>query len=285
MADWSQTWTYVDGEWLEGNPPILGPRSHSMWQASTVYDGGRAFEGVTPDLDRHCARLNDSALALGLAPTKKASEILELMQDGLTRFDKNAELYLRPMYWAEGELGHMAVQPLPESTRFCLSIYEWPLPKPTGLSVCLSSFRRPGPEQAPASAKAACLYPNQARAMKEANGRGFDNAVVLDPVGNVAELATANLFMVKDGVVHTPAANGTFLNGITRQRMIGLLTSAGLDVHERMITTAELLDADELFSTGNYGAVLPVNRIEEHQLKTGPVYRRARDLYWEWAHS
>jgi branched-chain amino acid aminotransferase len=158
------------------------------------------------------------------------------------------------------------------------------MPPDTPFSVSLCSFRRPTLEQAPVNAKAACLYPNSARALNEVRANGFDNAVVLDAMGNVAELATANLFMVKDGAVHTPYPNGTFLNGITRQRVIALMRSAGYHVHERVIKYAELLDADELFSGGNYSKVLGINRIEDRDLQPGPVYRKARELYWEWAH-
>ena len=98
---WSQTWTWYDGRWIEGNPPILGPRSHAFWLGSSVFDGARAFEGVTPDLDLHCARVNQSALALGLKPTKKPEEILALAKEGVKKFGVNPELYIRPMYWAE----------------------------------------------------------------------------------------------------------------------------------------------------------------------------------------
>lgn len=284
MAEWSKTWTFIDGEWLDGNPPLVGPRSHALWLGSCVFDGARGFEGVTPDLDRHCERVNASACALGLKPTHTAGEILELARDGLARFDTNAEVYIRPMYWAE-EGGYVGVPPLPESTRFCLSIYDLPMPKEAGFSVGLSSFRRPTLEQAPVNAKAACLYPNSARAVVEAQANGFENAVVLDAMGNVAELATANLMMVKDGAVHTPTPNGTFLNGITRQRVIALLKAAGTEVYERVISYPELLDADELFSTGNYAKVLPIDQIEDRNLQPGPVYHQARTLYWEWAHA
>ncbi|MEJ8571366.1 branched-chain amino acid aminotransferase [Microbaculum marinum] len=284
MAGWSKTWSYIDGDWVDGNPPLVGPRSHALWLGSCVFDGARAFEGVAPDLDMHCVRVNESARALGLEPVLRSEEIVELTRDGLARFDRDAALYIRPMYWAE-EGGYVGVPPLPESTRFCLSIYEVPMPEPAGFPVCLSSFRRPSLEQAPVNAKAACLYPNSGRAIIEAQKKGFENAVVLDSMGNVAELATANLMMVKDGVVHTPYPNGTFLNGVTRQRVIALLRAAGYAVHERVIKYAELLDADELFSTGNYAKVLPINRIDDRNLQPGPVYQRARDLYWEWAHA
>jgi branched-chain amino acid aminotransferase len=148
----------------------------------------------------------------------------------------------------------------------------------------LSSYRRPHPKAAPTDAKAACLYPNAARALKEAMDKGFDNAVVLDGNGNVAELATANLWFAKDGVAVTPAANGTFLNGVTRQRVARLLRGAGVAVEERTVTWEELLAADELFSSGNYGKVLPITRIDGRDLQPGPVYTRARELYWDFAH-
>jgi len=284
MADGSPTWNFFNGTWIDGNPPLVGPRSHALWLGSCVFDGARTFEGVSPDLDRHCARVNASAEALGLKPLKTAEEIVELAQEGIARFDPGAALYVRPMYWAE-DGGYMGVPALPDSTQFCLSIYEVPMPEPAGFSVSLSTMRRPTLEQAPVNAKAACLYPNSSRALNEVRGKGFDNAVVLDAMGNVAELATANLFMVKDGAVHTPYPNGTFLNGITRQRIIALLRSAGYHVYERIVSYTDLLDADELFSAGNYAKVLPINRIEDRALQPGPVTQRARDLYWEWAHA
>jgi branched-chain amino acid aminotransferase len=155
----------------------------------------------------------------------------------------------------------------------------------SGASACLSSLRRPGPEMAPTDAKASCHYPQAARALREAAARGFANAVMCDPLGNVAEFATANLFLAKDGVVVTPAANGTFLNGITRQRILSLLREDGIAVEERTVTRAEVLGADEVFATGNYGKVTALTRIEDRDLQPGPMFRRARELYWDFAHS
>jgi branched-chain amino acid aminotransferase len=157
------------------------------------------------------------------------------------------------------------------------------MPAGDDFSACLSSFRRPAPDMAPTNAKAACLYPNVARMLGEARERGFDSAVVLDPEGNVAEFAFMNLFAVKGGAVATPAANGTFLNGITRQRVIGLLRDAGIPVAERSIAVAELLEADELFCTGNYAKVAPCRRLEDHEFPAGPVFERARGLYFDFA--
>ena len=164
-----------------------------------------------------------------------------------------------------------------------MTVQEEPIPEPSGSKVLLSSFRRPAPDTAPTMAKAACLYPMSGFAQKEAADKGFDNAVMLDFENNVAEFATANLWIAKDGVAHTPAWNGTFLNGITRQRVIKLLTETGVEVVERTITYDEVKEADEIFSTGNFAKVLPVTRIEDRELQPGPIYRKSRELYFEFA--
>ncbi|MCP8937813.1 branched-chain amino acid aminotransferase [Alsobacter sp. SYSU M60028] len=280
----TQTWTWFDGGWSEGNPPILGPRSHAFWLASSVFDGARAFEGVTPDLDLHMARVNNSAALMGLEPNVNVETMLGLTREGIAKFDRDAELYIRPMYWAE-ESGASAISPDPASTRFCLCIYVAPMPKPLGSAITLSRYRRPTLETAPVDVKAGCLYPNNARALKEARSRNFDNCLLTDMLGNVAELATANIFMAKDGVVFTPAPNGTFLNGITRQRVVKLLAEDGTKVVETRLTYADFLAADEIFSAGNYGKVQPVTRIDDRDLQPGPLYRKARELYWAYAHA
>jgi branched-chain amino acid aminotransferase len=281
---WSKTWTFFAGDWHEGNVPIMGVRTHAAWLASMVFDGARAFEGVAPDVDLHCERVNDSATKLFLKPLVSTDTWLGLVTDGRKRFDRDAALYIRPMYWPEHN-GPLAVPPDPDSTRWCLSLYETPMVAPDGFSITLSPFRRPTIETMPVDAKAGCLYPNNARALFEARARGFDNCVVCDMLGNVAELATANIFLAKDGVVHTPIANGTFLAGITRRRVILLLRTAGISVVETTLCYRDFLAADEIFSTGNFIKVTPITRIDDRSLQPGPFYRKARALYWEFAHT
>ena len=280
----SETHTFVDGDWHAGNPGVMGPRSHAFWLGSSVFDGARAFEGVTPDLNLHCARINSSARALGLNPTMQADEIAGLVQDGLKRFESRDAIYIRPMYWAEAG-GFMAVPADPTSTRFLLCLHVSPMLEPTGIALGLSPFRRPTLECMPTDAKSGCLYPNNARAILEARSRGFDNALVRDMLGNVAETGTSNIFLVKDGVERTPASNGSFLSGITRARVIGLLRTDGVTVEEVTLSVDDFLCADELFMTGNHSKVVPVVRLEGQQYDTGPVGQRARALYWDWSHS
>lgn len=280
----SKTWTYFENGWHEGNVPIMGPRTHAAWLCSMVFDGARHFEGVTPDLDLHCARVNESAVKLFLKPLVPTAQWIKLAKEGIERFDKDAALYIRPMYWAEKE-GPWVQAHDPESTRWCLSIYEAPMRKPGGFSVTLSPYRRPTIETMPVDAKAGCLYPNNARALFDVHARGFDNAVVLDMLGNVAELATSNIFMAKDGVVFTPSANGTFLAGITRQRVIGLLRDNDIAVVEKTLKYQDFQTADEIFATGNYSKVAPITKIDARSIPIGPFYTKARALYWAFAHS
>ena len=270
---------YYDGEWLEENPKVTGPMNQAFWLSSVVFDGARAFDGCAPDLDRHCERLINSARAMLLEPPLSAAEVFELCVEAVRKFPKETELYIRPMmYAAEGFL-----TPEPESTTFILAVYRSPMPEPNGISVCLSSRRRPSADMAPTDAKASCLYPNSSRAIKEAEDKGFDNAIMLDPSGNVAELASANIWLVKDGVAMTPIPNGTFLNGVTRQRVIELLREDGTEVREVSLTMADVMAADEVFTTGNYVKVIPIIRVEERDLQPGPVTKRARALYFEFA--
>ncbi len=272
--------TYADGRWHDGNAPIIGPFSQGFWLSSSVFDGARAIAGKAPDLERHCQRLLHSAEVLGLGRPLGLEEILNIAWDGIRKFPGDAVLYLCPMLFAEEGL---VVLPDPKTTRFTMVVKEAPIPEYTGFSACLTRFRRPGRDQAPTDAKASCLYPNVARGVQEATSKGFDVAVVLDPIGNVAEFSYANLFLVKDGVVSTPAPNGTFLNGITRQRVIQLLRDDGFTVEERTVDFAEVLEADELFNTGNYAKVQPCTRIEDRELQPGPVARRAHELYFRFA--
>ena len=285
MTSAATTLTWFDGRWHHGNYPVLGAGDHGAWLGSLVFDGARAFEGVTPDLDRHCARTNASARAMGLSPPLSDGELTELALEGVAQFARDAPLYIRPMIWAQDGL-ELMVPPDPETTVVALCIEERPMPPgPRGISLTTTRFRRPTIECMPTDLKGACLYPNNARMIREARAKGFDNALVEDMLGNVAETATANIFMVCDGVVFTPVPTGCFLAGITRDRVISLLRDDGIEVVEKSLTRADFEAADEIFSTGNAMKVMPVTRLCERDLQYGPLARRARELYWDFAHS
>ncbi len=273
-------WTYADDQWFEGDKAVLAPRHQAFWLSSTVFDGARYMNGKAPDLDKHVARVIHSARVLGMKPNKTAEEIEKLVWEGIAKFDDDVALYICPIFYAEEGA---VVLPDPDSTRFSMVVRASPIPPFEGFSACLSQFRRPAKDMAPTEAKASCLYPNVARSVGEAQEKGFDVGVILDPDNIVAEFSYANLFLVRDDVVVTPVHNGTFLNGITRQRVIQLLKDDGYTVEERIVEFNEVLEADELFATGNYAKVLPCTKIEDRELQPGPVGTRARELYFDFA--
>jgi len=275
--------TWFDGRWHAGNVPVMGSADHGTWQGTLVFDGARAFEGVTPDLDLHCARLLRSAAVMGLGASMESQAIESLVRDGIRRMGTERPLYLRPMMWScEGSAA--IIDALPESTVLAICLEELPMREPGPFALTVSPFRRPPPDAALCEAKAACHYPNNARVVREARARGFHNALSLDQQGNVAETASTNAFLVRDGVVMTPAANGTFLAGITRARVIRLLREEGVEVVEGTLTVADFAAADEIFLTGNASKVVPVTRFEDRELGPSRVAALARTLYWDFAH-
>jgi len=268
--------TYFNGQWAEGNVPLYGAMDHSLWLGSSVFDGARAIRGKLPDVRPHLERVIASSEKLGLRCPLSVDEMEALVREGVAKFPADAELYIRPLVF--GSEGFLI--PVAEKSQFALTLFDAPLPPFTGFSACLSTLRRPQPNMAPTDAKASALYANSTRAMREAKERGFDQAIMLDAEGHVAEFAASNLFIVtEDGKVVTPALNGTFLAGITRARVMALLADAGVQVEERSVKATELNTAREIFSTGNYGKVTPCTRYEDRTLEAGPVARQARELY------
>jgi branched-chain amino acid aminotransferase len=278
--------TYFDGSWHDGDVPVMNAADHGAWLGSNVFDGARHAHGLTPDLDRHCARVNDSARALMVTPTVSVAEMVEIVHEGLKMYPPDAAVYIRPMYWAiDG--GMSAIVPHRESrTGFAISLEEIPMAAPdAAATLTRTRFRRPVLEDAVVNAKAACLYPNNARMLAEARDKGFSNALVADALGNVAEAATANVFAVKDGEVFTPVPNGTFLSGITRARHIENLRADGVRVHEVVMGFDDFHDADEVFLSGNMMKVTPITAFDDTHYQVGPVTRRVREMYWDWAAS
>lgn len=275
------SWTFFEGAWHSGNPKIIGPMTQAMWLASMVFDGARGFDGTTPDLHKHCARSVTSAGAMGLNVSLTASDVTEIALDAVSKFSKSAELYIRPMFWAASG----GAVPDPDSTQFALCTYIEKLPDPTGFSATLTDYHRPNPNSMVTGAKASCLYPALARPLTLARKNGFDIMVVLDQADNLAEFATANLFIVCDGVVYTPQPNESYLNGITRQRVISLLRGDGVTVIETVLRYSDLEKSQEAFSTGNHAKIVPMTRLCNKSYPIGPVYKRARELYWDFAHT
>ncbi|MES0863867.1 branched-chain amino acid aminotransferase [Ruegeria sp. SCPT10] len=285
MATGKNIRTYFEGQWHDGDAPIMRAADHGAWLGSSVFDGARYFNGMAPDLLAHCARVNRSAKALMLTPTVTPERMVELVREGLQSYAPDSAVYIRPMYWGiDGD--HTAIVPQENSTGFAICLEEIPMaPETASATLTTTQFRRPVLESAVVNAKAGCLYPNNARMLTEAKAKGFSNALVADAMGNVAETATANIFMVKDGEVFTPIPNGTFLAGITRARHIANLRTDGVTIHETILSFDDFHAADEVFMSGNMNKVTPVTALDDTQYQIGPIARRARALYWDWAAS
>ncbi|MFQ1699533.1 branched-chain amino acid aminotransferase [Loktanella agnita] len=285
MATGTNIRTYFDGAWHDGDVPIMRAADHGSWLGTTVFDGARCVNGLTPDLDLHCARANHSAAALMITPTVSTEDMVALVREGLQHYPKGAAIYIRPMYWAiNGD--PTAIVPNPDATGFAICLEEIPMAADTASTTLgLTRFRRPTLESAVVNAKAGCLYPNNARMLAEVRARGFGNALAADAMGNVAETATANVFMVRDGDVFTPIANGTFLAGITRARHIANLRADGIAVHETVLSFDDFRAADEVFLSGNMSKVTPVTAFEDRQFQVGKLTQRVREMYWDWAAS
>ncbi|PVH29362.1 branched-chain amino acid aminotransferase [Pararhodobacter oceanensis] len=284
MAVGKEIATWFEGKWHRGNVPVIGAADHAAWLGSGVFDGARQFDGRRPDLDLHSARIVKSAEAMGMVAPVDGETVQGLLEEGCKMFAPDAELYLRPMMWAVDSTPGL-IDLDPASTAFALCIETLPMPTVGEFSLTVSPYFRPRPDMALTEAKAASLYANNGRIMADARKRGFSNALSRDYEGNVAETASTNVFLVRDGVVFTPAPNGTFLNGLTRQRVIGLLRADGVEVVECTLSVEDFHKAEEIFATGNIAKVMPVAKFEDRELTQTGLSKRARELYFDWAAS
>lgn len=289
MATGTNIRTYFEGTWHDGDLSVMKAADHGAWLGTTVFDGARLFDGLAPDLEAHCARINRSARALMITPTVSTEDMVAIVREGLATYPREAPVYIRPMYWAlAGD--QLGIIPLEGATGFAVSLEQIPMAPPeASATLTRTRFRRPVLEDNVVNAKAGCLYPNNARMMAEARSKGFNNALVADAIGNVAETASANVFMVKDGEVFTPVPNGTFLAGITRARHMENMRADGLRVHESVLSFDDFHAADEIFLSGNMMKVTPISAFDDTIYRVGgngnPVTQRVREMYWDWAAS
>lgn len=283
MAFGTSIRTFWEGRWHEGDVAVMRAADHGIWQGSSVFDGARYFDGMCPDLDLHCQRVNRSAEALMITPTCEPEDMAAIIREGLAAYGPGQAVYIRPMYWAlhGSDLG---IAPRAGATGFAICLEEVAMPDfNVATTLTTTRFRRPVLEDSVCNAKAGCLYPNNARMLVEAQAKGFGNALVADALGNLAESATANVFLVKDGVVFTPVPNGTFLAGITRARHISNLRADGVEVREVVLTFDDAHAADEVFLSGNFAKVTAVRGFDGTVYKDRQVTTRVRRLYLDWA--
>ncbi|MBB54350.1 MAG: branched-chain amino acid aminotransferase [Magnetovibrio sp.] len=266
------------GLWRDANVHVL---THGLHYASCVFEGERSYNGRIFKLREHTDRLLKSARILGFNIPYSADQI-DAACNEVCKVNNIVDGYIRPISWRGSEMMGVSAQ---ENT-IHLAIAAWPWPsyfspeaRMKGIRLKTSEWRRPAPETAPTDSKAAGLYMICTMSKHAAEAEGYDDALMLDWRGQVAEATGANIFLVfNDGKLHTPTPD-CFLNGITRQTVIGLAQAREIEVIERTIMPEELADATEVFLTGTAAEVTPVGEIDDDKFTVGDISRWLMDDY------
>lgn len=270
---------WFDGQlvpWRDANVHIL---THAMHYASSVFEGQRAYNGVIFKLREHSERLHKSARILGFEIPWSAEEIDAACYEVL-KANGLVDAYVRPVAWRGSE--QMGVSPKGTQPHLAIAAWTWgkyfdPAKAEKGIRLDIAPYRRPAPYTAPVHSKAAGLYMIASLSKQHADGRGYDDALMFDWRGQVAEATGANAFFIRDGVIHTPTPD-CFLNGITRQTIIDLARRRGIEVVERAIWPEELESFQQFFLTGSAAEVTFVGSAGPWGFEVGDLSRQlARD--------
>src|SRR5664279_324858 len=271
---------WYDGKlvpWADANLHVL---SHGLHYASAVFEGERAYGGKIFKTREHAERLKKSAQTLDFEIPYAVDDIVVAKQLVIDRNGKQ-EAYVRPVAWRGSEM--MGVSAQSNTIHLAIASWEWPsyfdpAQRMKGIRLDLAEYRRPDPATAPSLAKAAGLYMICTISKHRAERRGFADAMMLDWQGRVAECTGANIFFIKDGKIHTPLAD-CFLDGLTRQTVIGLARKRGFEVIERRILPDELNAFSECFITGSAAEVTAVSEIADWRFKPGTITKQLMDDY------
>lgn len=273
-------WIWFDGEFVPWRDARVHVLTHGLHYASSVFEGERMYEGEIFKLHEHTVRLFRSAELLEMTIPFTVEEIDEACKATAAKNGLN-DCYLRPIVWRGSETVSVASK----GTKVHVAIAAWPWPsyydpeeKKRGIRITRAKWRRPDPATIPSEAKAAGLYMICTLSKDMAEREGFADALMLDYRGYVAEMTGANVFFVKDGVIHTPVAD-CFLNGITRLTLIDLARWRGFEVVERHILPEEMADFTECFITGSAAEVTPVSQIGEYNFTPGNISLSLMDDY------
>jgi branched-chain amino acid aminotransferase len=265
---------WLDGELVPWREAKLHVLSHGLHYASSVFEGERVYDRQVFKLREHSERLVRSGKLLGFDLPYSAAE-LELATRRVVAANDVRDGYVRPVAWRGSEV--ISVPARGTSIHVAIAAWDWPTffsedARENGIRLTLSQWRRPSPASAPAQAKASGLYTISTLSIDDARARGFDDALLLDDAGRLAEASSANLFLVLDGRLHTPEPR-CFLDGITRQTVIRLARDEGQEVVERPIELEELGRASEVFLTGTAYEVQPVRAVDAAEFAVGSVTR------------
>jgi branched-chain amino acid aminotransferase len=276
---------WLDGKlvpWREANVHVL---THALHYASSVFEGQRAYGGEIFRLTDHSERLKKSGALLGFDIPWSVEEIDQACRDVL-KANELEDAYMRPLAWRGSE--QMGVSAQNSKIHLAIACWYWgayfgeeALMK--GLRLDIAKWRRPAPYTAPTESKAAGLYMICTMARHDAQAKGYDDALMFDWRGQVAEGTGANVFFVRDNILHTPVPD-CFLNGITRQTVIALAQKRGIEVRERAIWPEELESFEQMFLTGSAAEVTPVAEAGPWHFEVGEMTRLLRKDYLDLAH-
>ena len=271
---------WYDGTFVPWSEAKLHVLSHGLHYGSSVFEGERAYGGRIFKSEEHTERLLASARMLGFEIPYTAEQINAAKEETLARMNLT-DAYIRPVAWRGSEM--MGISAQHNTIHLAIATWEWPSYfKPEerlkGIRLDMAEYRRPAPATAPFKAKAAGLYMICTISKHAAEAKGYTDALMLDWRGQVAEANGANVFYIKDGKIHTPTPD-CFLNGITRQTVIGLARDRGIEVVERVIMPEELPEFEQCFVTGTAAEVTPVSEIAGNTYQVGDIIKTLMQDY------
>ncbi|MBI3517475.1 MAG: branched-chain amino acid aminotransferase [Proteobacteria bacterium] len=269
---------WLDGKLVPWREARLHVLSHGLHYASCVFEGERVYDGQVFKLTEHSQRLVDSAILLDMKLPYSAAEIDAATRE-VVRANNCGDAYVRPIAWRGSEMMGVAAQAA--KPRLAIATWAWPSyfspeARNKGIRLAMAKWSRPAPNTAPTKAKATGLYMICTLSKHIAERDGFDDALMLDYRGLIAESTGANIFLVIDGELHTPTPD-CFLDGITRRTVIGLARARGYKIIERAIPLADLERTQEVFLTGTAAEVTPVGEIEGRKFTVGAITHALMD--------
>jgi branched-chain amino acid aminotransferase len=271
---------WSDGEMVPWRDARIHVITHALHYASSVFEGQRAYNGAIFKLDEHSERLRRSAALLGFELPWSMAQINAACRQVLDA-NQLTDAYVRPLAWRGSE--SMGVSPGNTKPHLAIAAWEWgkyydPRESGKGIRLDIAPWRRPAPYTAPTAAKAAGLYMIATLSKQHAEQLGYNDALMLDWRGQVAEATGANVFFVEGGRLHTPTPD-CFLDGITRRTIIDLAQRRGVEVIERAIWPEELEQFEQMFLTGTAVEVTPVRSAGPWNFAVGDLTRQLSSDY------
>lgn len=270
--DQLEGYIWMNGEFVRWADAKVHVLTHGLHYASSVFEGERAYGGEIFKLNEHTERLHESARILGFTIPYSVDELNDACRKLLAK-QGFQDAYVRPIAWRGSE--SMGVSAQANKINVAIAIWQWPsyfdpAQKLKGIRLDMADYRRPDPKTAPSKSKAAGLYMICTISKHAAEAKGYADALMLDWRGQVAEATGANVFFVKNGVIHTPKPD-CFLDGITRRTVIDLAKRRGYEVIERVIMPEEMADFEQCFLTGTAAEVTPVSEIGSYKFTVGEI--------------